>query len=525
MSNNSYMDDVKVKISERYKPPMRISMPISFAQRISFNKQLTDNRPDCNFQFEREVIEKMVGLKEAKRTLKQERRQRLETAKKEFKEKLEKEKQETLDRIEKEQAEARLKEEARIVNAQEDVKINSSAAPISHSNQQPYTNHINSSSQSYFTKNGILMPIPATRCDNLNNILKPVPTTNTSLQPQRLPTLSKPFNLADFESDTSSPFDNVELKSINDLEELAQVLKTEQASYQPNPYPNNRIYQTPVNYSSSEPSKSYVNIPTDMKSYTTFPPNGSLNYTQNSRSYIPSSIVSQTPMNYSQVSNAYSTVNTTYNPISTYSQYSNPYVNPGNYQVPSTTSTYSTQQLNGYHYNVTPQTTSQAQLNNPYGLYGVSSQSLQKSNCKSVPDLVKSIERELDSTHLTDHYAAAGGRSISSTYTTTDVVIPRRPKSTDSVYPKTKVKDGTQMVLDRLSREQKEICRNINLMGFPLDRVVRVCEVVGTDQKKIVDHLLALSELLDLGFSEKAASDALVKNDNDRDKALELLIS
>ena len=33
------------------------------------------------------------------------------------------------------------------------------------------------------------------------------------------------FNLSDFEADTSSPFDNMELKTINDLEELAQVLQ------------------------------------------------------------------------------------------------------------------------------------------------------------------------------------------------------------------------------------------------------------------------------------------------------------
>lgn len=33
------------------------------------------------------------------------------------------------------------------------------------------------------------------------------------------------FNISDFESDTSSPFDNMELKTLNDMEELAHVLK------------------------------------------------------------------------------------------------------------------------------------------------------------------------------------------------------------------------------------------------------------------------------------------------------------
>lgn len=32
------------------------------------------------------------------------------------------------------------------------------------------------------------------------------------------------FNISDFENDTSSPFDSVELKTLNDMEELAHVL-------------------------------------------------------------------------------------------------------------------------------------------------------------------------------------------------------------------------------------------------------------------------------------------------------------
>lgn len=42
---------------------------------------------------------------------------------------------------------------------------------------------------------------------------------------------------------------------------------------------------------------------------------------------------------------------------------------------------------------------------------------------------------------------------------------------------------------------------------------------------QIVEHLLAMSELLDLGFQEKDISNALLECDNDRDKALDKLIS
>lgn len=42
---------------------------------------------------------------------------------------------------------------------------------------------------------------------------------------------------------------------------------------------------------------------------------------------------------------------------------------------------------------------------------------------------------------------------------------------------------------------------------------------------QIIEHLLAMSDLLDLGFHEKDVSVALLECDNDRDKALDKLIT
>lgn len=42
---------------------------------------------------------------------------------------------------------------------------------------------------------------------------------------------------------------------------------------------------------------------------------------------------------------------------------------------------------------------------------------------------------------------------------------------------------------------------------------------------QIVEHLIPLCELLDLGFDETKISDALIRFDNDKDKALDYLIS
>lgn len=42
---------------------------------------------------------------------------------------------------------------------------------------------------------------------------------------------------------------------------------------------------------------------------------------------------------------------------------------------------------------------------------------------------------------------------------------------------------------------------------------------------QIIDHLIRLGELLDLGFEEQKISDALLKFDNNKEKALDFLIS
>lgn len=42
---------------------------------------------------------------------------------------------------------------------------------------------------------------------------------------------------------------------------------------------------------------------------------------------------------------------------------------------------------------------------------------------------------------------------------------------------------------------------------------------------QIIEHLIPLSELLDLGFDENKISDALIKFDNNKERALDFLIS
>lgn len=75
----------------------------------------------------------------------------------------------------------------------------------------------------------------------VNPILRPIPIKHQVVNSQI--NNNKPisaFNLSDFEADTSSPFDNMELKTINDLEELAQVLQPSTPSQTQDYYLNTR---------------------------------------------------------------------------------------------------------------------------------------------------------------------------------------------------------------------------------------------------------------------------------------------
>lgn len=61
---NSYVDDIKVKISEKYKPPCRISLPMSYAQRLSLNKQLQDTRPTYELDLEKSILSRLDERKQ-----------------------------------------------------------------------------------------------------------------------------------------------------------------------------------------------------------------------------------------------------------------------------------------------------------------------------------------------------------------------------------------------------------------------------------------------------------------------------
>ncbi|ROT69524.1 Ubiquitin-associated protein 1 [Penaeus vannamei] len=110
-----------------------------------------------------------------------------------------------------------------------------------------------------------------------------------------------------------------------------------------------------------------------------------------------------------------------------------------------------------------------------------------------------------------------------------------------------------------LTADAQALVQSMAEMGFPRPRVARAVQKLGTDHKKLIevllvlqnlqdagedeykaerafyhymgdlqktkDHLAAAKQLCDLGFEDERIVDALLKHDNDRDKALEELIA
>lgn len=94
-------------------------------------------------------------------------------------------------------------------------------------------------------------------------VLQPIPAQQTNFKTSSYDNmLTKNINISDFESDTSSPFDNMELKTINDLEELASVLKPtsvfNSTNCQVSDFNVTQYYPTPIYYNFPENYRSNI---------------------------------------------------------------------------------------------------------------------------------------------------------------------------------------------------------------------------------------------------------------------------
>ncbi|XP_011560683.3 uncharacterized protein LOC105390982 [Plutella xylostella] len=531
-----FIEGVPVKISEKYIRPPKIELPYSVSEcGVRARKVLDSTQGHC-CTFEQNVLAKLQELRSAKKTKKNERQHRLQL--------LKEEKQKKLDAIAAAEAEERLKQlsvsEVSYPSTEEISEISpddkadkncDTTLTQDQTTEVPSEPNINnepvhpSCSQPSEPDPSILQPTlvqPHYQASNLlddpdplmeykmKNKAVQIPHYNPSFAKHHMETLT----YKDFENDTSSPFDNVELKTINDMELLAQVLQNQMQSGTNCPVPQQYV-----------PEQAYTGVP-----------NCSSQAQMEGIPYIPNAYVEQpiqgadimytSPQHYAMGNGYYVPVDNCENavPVDNVNMYmpnyqyyipANPYPSTAYYSQPVTETdvnamssdpTYIPQP---YYFGY-PQAPLQYQPN----AYSLPSQSVEatqnpssttvntvKSRSRSVPDIVKELNEEIASAKL---------RAKERSYNASPA-----PKETLERLPNP---------IDKMPARLQSLCQRIHGMGFPLDRVARVCSLVGDNDKKIIEGLLLLGELLDLGFPEGRASLALAKHEFNRDKALDELV-
>ncbi|XP_035774727.1 flocculation protein FLO11-like [Anopheles albimanus] len=432
------------------------------------------------------------------------------------------------------------------------------------------------------------------------------------------------INYSDFENDTSSPFDNMELRTINDLDILAQVLKLntnlssptgatgppkEEKEVAPTPikreadplpeqqppppppsHQHHHQQQLPALHSNSAYNSSPYSVPTQQYSmqHAGFPPTNQYHQPPQTsisgagvNDYLRTSYANyhQSPQPYATIGygSGYASSTTTaaseslysmsnysgpspynvpvsqqaaaYQPVAYGYNYSHQYA-PATNVVPSTsvaasTAThtyapnygYSTATVPTYHgYQQSSSSSSGCTPTNPSANYHTTSTtsighhdatvshegtttsggvSGLRSKSRSVPDILRQLNDELQD--------SVARRTRNNSQTISDRHAPDVQGEEAAVAADEKRIDYTKY--NQLSQAEQNLVKRISSMGFPLERVVWVLQRIGNDDKKVIEHLIPLSELLDVGFEEEKISDALLKFGNNKHKALDYLIS
>lgn len=216
MSQNhlNYMSGVPVKISESYKPPKKLALNQSVSQRLSTSSNVTTQILEKNvydFSMERTVLAKMSEWQHVRQHEKCDRKERFQI--------YQQERQSLFDAKQKQILTAVSYPSTDDLSSDDDsghdtsaISLKTVSIPVAQTNRPKQQQF---SPPNYF--NSILLPTVMPGQKNVQ-IKQNVTSTKT-------PHHSK-INFQEFESDTSSPFDNVELKTINDLDILAEVWNT-----------------------------------------------------------------------------------------------------------------------------------------------------------------------------------------------------------------------------------------------------------------------------------------------------------
>lgn len=389
----SYLDGISVKISERYKPPKRITLALSYSQILTLNKLIQEPTPSYDFSLEESIKNRVHEWRKARTTIAEERKQRLHNINQE--------------RNKNVWNKTESNEPTEVLNNKTNSEeTNTSNLSNNHNYKDSVATGISQHASPYYSsESGVLIPI---------TVGSTQPITHAKYQ------IDKGFNFSEFESDTSSPFDNMELKTINDLEELAEVLKTESST----------------SVSSQVPSKGQLAVRSAADS----------NYTNS----IPG------------IDPAYA------------------YALKHNMNASRDT------HINGYYYNhslfasklmygqdTTGAVSPSQQQQQQHADLSTSTQELESSSVRSVPEIMKSLEAQLAVNQISEPALPPPPAQPAAT----TVATPSTPKQEPS--------DGLENPYKSLTSDLQDMVIKISYMGFPLSRVARACQALDGNQKKV----------------------------------------
>lgn len=226
MYNANYMDGVPVKIAEKYKPPPFIyKLPQSLANKLNLDKNYYWNCPvnSYDFQLEQKALSKIEQWKRIRQRNKELRRERI-LRREEQRKKEDEDRQKNLLYSVSYPSTDDLSSDEEDEKVDVDLKYKKNSKDISQSKETSPQICVTETISSF---HNILQPtvLSFNSSSNTNSAVTPVIKSTYESK------LSNSFNYKDFEDDTSSPFDNIELKTINDLDVLAQVLHNTQIKY------------------------------------------------------------------------------------------------------------------------------------------------------------------------------------------------------------------------------------------------------------------------------------------------------
>lgn len=227
------MDDVPVKIVERYKPPPPVyQLPPTIANRLSqyrVNYYAEEQAFHYDYQLERSVLGKCQQWRRVRHQQQQARHMRLEQRKQERQRALEAKQKEMLGAVEYPSA-------AELSSDSDDDEL-AVESPTATTSAAAGTITTTTTSISAAESREKLKPKSMSSC-NFNNILQPTILSGAAAATPIVThhKRNSSLNYADFEYNmNSTPFDNIEMKTINDLDILAQVLHQTQLTQKPHP--------------------------------------------------------------------------------------------------------------------------------------------------------------------------------------------------------------------------------------------------------------------------------------------------